>query len=122
MWLRWNPMAPTAKSALAGRRIPIGEDEYFPADQFRQVVAARGAGALGPVATLGEGLRIIEGPCQIDFALLDVQLQGQDVFAISAALKSRKIPFRFATGFGPRKFRGNMKTFRGLKSHSSSQP
>jgi DNA-binding response OmpR family regulator len=74
-----EPMEPTVESALAGCRILIVEDEYFLADDFRQIFAARGAEVLGPVATLCEGLRIIESPCQIDFALLDVQLQDKEV-------------------------------------------
>ena len=96
-------MQPTAKSALAGRRILVVEDEYFLADDLKKILAKHGAEVLGPVATLGEGLRIIESAGQINFALLDVQLRGKDVFAISAALKSRNIPFVFTTGFGAKK-------------------
>jgi CheY-like chemotaxis protein len=96
-------MQPIAtKPILAGRRILVVEDEFFLADDYRQILADLGAEVLGPVATLGEGLRIVEAASQIDLALLDVQLRGNDVFAISAALKGRKIPFVFATGFGVR--------------------
>ena len=81
----------------------IVEDEYFLADDLRQILAEYGAEVLGPVATLGEGLDIIASDSRIDSAVLDVQLRGKDVFAISAALKSRKIPFVFTTGFGESK-------------------
>ncbi|SRR5579871_3795801 len=93
-------MGPIGKSALSGRRVLIVEDEYFLADDLRQILAEFGVEVLGPVATLDEGLHIIESDDQIDSAVLDVQLRGNDVFAISAALKSRKIPFVFTTGFG----------------------
>lgn len=96
-------MQPVGKSALAGRRVLIVEDEYFLADDLRQILVELGVEVLGPVATLGEGLHIIESENQIDSAVLDVQLRGKDVFAISAALKSRKIPFVFTTGFGEAK-------------------
>jgi CheY-like chemotaxis protein len=98
-----EPMQPKAKSALSGRRVLIVEDEYFLADDLRKILAEYGAEVLGPVATLGEGLDIIESDDQIDSAVLDVQLRGKDVFAISAALKSRNIPFVFTTGFGEAK-------------------
>ncbi len=96
-------MQPIARSALIGRRVLIVEDEYFLADDLRQTLAELGAKVLGPVATLGEGLEIIESADQIDSAVLDVQLRGKDVFALSAILKSRKIPFVFTTGFGEAK-------------------
>jgi DNA-binding response OmpR family regulator len=100
---RREPCSQKAKNALAGRRVLIVEDEYLLADDFRQILADHGAEVLGPVATLGEGLDIIESDDQIDSAVLDVQLRGEEVFAISAALKSRKIPFVFTTGFGEAK-------------------
>jgi DNA-binding response OmpR family regulator len=93
-------MQPVAKGAFAERRVLIVEDEYFLADDLKQALAKHGADVLGPVGTLREGLDIIEADLQIDFAVLDVQLRGTDVFAICAALKSRKIPFVFTTGFG----------------------
>ena len=92
-----------AKGALAGLRILIVADEFFLADDLRQILAERGAEVVGPIATLGEGLRIIESDHQIDFGVLDVQLRGEVVFALSAALRDRKIPFIFTTGFGERK-------------------
>jgi len=95
-----EPMESLAKGVLAGRRVLIVEDEYFLAEDFRQILVERGAEVLGPVATLGDGLRIVESPDRIDLAVLDVRLRDKDVFAISAALKSRNIPFVFATGFG----------------------
>jgi DNA-binding response OmpR family regulator len=100
---RREPFSQKRKNALAGRRVLIVEDEYLLADDFRQILAEYGAEVLGPVATLGEGLDIIESDDQIDSAVLDVQLRGEEVFAISAALKSRKIPFVFTTGFGEAK-------------------
>jgi CheY-like chemotaxis protein len=96
-------MRPMAGSALAGRRVLIVEDEYFLADDLRQTLAECGAEVLGPVATLSEGLDIVAANNRIDSAVLDVRLREKDVFAISAALKSRKIPFVFTTGFGEAK-------------------
>jgi DNA-binding response OmpR family regulator len=97
-----DSMQSISKSALAGRRVLIVEDEFFLADDLRQILTEQGALVLGPAATLGDGLHIIESNDPIDLAVLDVQLRRKDVFAIAAALKSRGIPFVFATGFGER--------------------
>ncbi|RZJ80209.1 MAG: response regulator, partial [Brevundimonas sp.] len=40
------------------------------------------------------------GGVQIDAALLDVNVAGQQVFPVAAALKARGVPFVFSTGYG----------------------
>jgi DNA-binding NtrC family response regulator len=93
-------MTSTAKSALAGRRILIVEDEYFLADDLKQILDAQSAEVLGPVPTMTEALRAINDSQRIDCAVLDVNLGGESVFPISAALMERNIPFLFTTGYG----------------------
>ena len=94
------------KSALAGRRILIVEDEYFLADDLRQILDEYCAEVLGPT----EALKAINDCQRIDCAVLNVNLGGKSVFPISAALKERNIPFLFATGYGsaqiPAQFNG----------------
>jgi DNA-binding response OmpR family regulator len=96
-------MQPLAESALAGRRVLVVEDEYLLADDLTQILVEHGAEVVGPAATLRDGIRLIEADNRIDFAVVDVQLQGEHAFALSAALRDRKIPFVFTTGFGERK-------------------
>jgi DNA-binding response OmpR family regulator len=98
-----QPMQPLAESAFAGRRVLVVEDEYLLADDLREILVEHGAEVVGPAATLCDGIRMIEADNRIDFAVLDVQLQGENAFALSAALRDRKIPFVFTTGFGERK-------------------
>jgi DNA-binding response OmpR family regulator len=97
----WNPrdLSEIATSALAGRRILIVEDEYFLADDLKQILNQRSAEVLGPVPTMAEALKVINDCQQIDCAVLDVNLGGKSVFPISAALMERNIPFLFATGY-----------------------
>jgi DNA-binding response OmpR family regulator len=90
-------MGSLATSALAGRRILIVEDEYFLADDLKQILNQRSAVVLGPVPTMAEA--VINDCQQIDCAVLDVNLGGKSVFPISAALMERHIPFLFATGY-----------------------
>src|SRR5262249_26948218 len=92
-------MGSVAESALAGRRILIVEDEYFLADDLKQILSRRSAEVLGPVPTMSEALKLINDSQRIDCAVLDVNLGGKPVFPISAALRERKIPFLFATGY-----------------------
>jgi CheY-like chemotaxis protein len=47
----------------------------------------------------------------IDAALLDVNLNGQDTFAVADILRERHIPFVFATGYGAD---GLAERFRGV--------
>ena len=88
------------REPYAGRRVLIVEDEYFLADDLRQILAELGMEILGPVPNLRDGLRVIETAAHIDCAVLDVNLRGESVFAISAALRDRNIPFLFVTGYG----------------------
>jgi len=90
-------MGSVAESAPAGRRILIVEDEYFLADDLKQILSRRSAEVLGPVPTMSEALKLINDSQRIDCAVLDVNLGGKSVFPISAALKERNIPFLFAT-------------------------
>jgi DNA-binding response OmpR family regulator len=93
-------MPTAAESTLSGRRVLVVEDEYFLADDIRRILIQERAQVLGPVPTLAHGLSAVRAEAQIDCAVLDIGLGGDDVFAICAALVERNIPFVFATGFG----------------------
>lgn len=87
------------KGVLAGRRILVVEDEYFLADDLKQILHGQRAEVLGPVATIATALKLICEGGPIDCAVLDVNVSGQAVYPISAALNRRNIPFVFATGY-----------------------
>jgi DNA-binding response OmpR family regulator len=95
-----SKMRSVAKSALAGRRILIVEDEFFLADDLKQILREQHVHVLGPVPTMSEALRVMNDSDPIDGAVLDVNLGGKPVFPISAALMERNIPFLFTTGYG----------------------
>lgn len=60
---------------------------------------------------MDDGLRIASGTGELDAALLDVNVAGQEVFPVAEALKARGVPFVFSTGYGeaglPEHWRGN---------------
>jgi response regulator RpfG family c-di-GMP phosphodiesterase len=91
---------PSGEGILAGRRVLIVEDEYFLADDLRQILHDQRAEILGPAATIARAFTLINAGEPIDCAVLDVNLCGEAAYPISAALRQRKIPFLFATGYG----------------------
>lgn len=86
---------------MAGRRVLVVEDEFYLADDLRRALADRGADVLGPVATVARA-RAIVAEEQLDFAVLDVNLRGETIFALATDLRARDVPFVFATGYDAR--------------------
>lgn len=88
-----------ANQALAGQRVLVVEDEFFIADDLAQALRQQGAEVIGPVARLGEALTVISTGGSIDFAVLDVNLDGDPAFPAGDALRALHVPFMFATGY-----------------------
>lgn len=83
----------------AGRRILVTEDEFLFADDISSSLARLGVRTIGPAATVGRALHLIDHSDKVDGAILDINLRGDMVFPIADALKGRDIPFLFATGY-----------------------
>ena len=86
--------------AFAGRRVLIVEDESLVAMLLETILEDMGCVAVGPAATVDEGLRMVSEEEVVDAALLDVNVAGKQVFPIAEALKARGVPFVFSTGYG----------------------
>ncbi|GGG16481.1 response regulator [Rhizobium wenxiniae] len=84
---------------IAGRRILVVEDEYMLADQLRNELEQEGAVVVGPAGRLETAFELLESDAQIDSAILDVNLGGDNVFPLAEALAARNVPFVFATGY-----------------------
>ncbi len=93
IWKVWPP------GALAGRRVLVVEDDYFLADDTRAVLSRAGADVIGPAPTLAAALAGLSG--QLDAAVLNINLRGEPVWPLADALIARRVPFIFATGYGP---------------------
>jgi CheY-like chemotaxis protein len=87
-------------SGLSGRRILVVEDEYFIADDLVVALRAAGAEIIGPASTWQEALSMLEATPP-DLAILDINLRGENGFAVADALAARGLPFVFATGYDP---------------------
>lgn len=85
---------------LEGRRVLIVEDEPLVALDVEETLRGLGCEVVGPTATLGEALRLLEEEApRLDAAVLDVNLGGHAAFPVADALVRRGVPVLFATGY-----------------------
>lgn len=87
-----------ARSA-GGLRILLVEDEMMVALLVESMLGELGHDVVGPVARLDKALVMAERE-RLELAILDINIDGRDVYPIAAALAVRGIPFIFATGYG----------------------
>lgn len=96
------------RPALERRRILIVEDRFLVADDLSRFCRRHGGEIAGPVPDVERAGRMASEE-RLDLAILDVDLQGRDVFGVAAILERRGIPFVFVTGYGqshlPERFR-----------------
>jgi CheY-like chemotaxis protein len=97
--------------ALAGRRILVVEDESLVAMLLETILEDMGCTAVGPAATVDDGLALATDGERLDAALLDVNVAGRQVFPVAEALHRNGVPFVFSTGYGegglPDQWRGH---------------
>ena len=86
------------KAELAGLEVLIAEDEFIVALELAQSVEALGGEVLGPVATVSEGLALLQSS-RPDLAFLDMQLRDGFVTPLAAALGRLEVPFALVTGY-----------------------
>jgi DNA-binding response OmpR family regulator len=83
---------------LSGYQVLIVEDDYFVAMDLCSTLRARGATVVGPAPNIGAGRDLARGRA-IDCALLDVNVRGEQVFALAQELQSRGVRPIFTTGY-----------------------
>jgi CheY-like chemotaxis protein len=81
------------------RRVLIVEDEIIVALFMEDVLAELGYEVAGVVCHVDEALA---RPLDFAVAVLDVHLNGREVFPFADHLAARGMPFVFATGYGTR--------------------
>lgn len=79
-------------------RLLLVEDEFFLAQDLARSLAEQGATIIGPAPTVDSALGLIE-EYDIDYAVLDLNLQGQQAYPVADALLERGVPFAFVTGY-----------------------
>lgn len=85
------------ETRLDGISILVVEDEPLIACEIALCIEEAGGTVIGPIATLGRALAVIEQTTP-SAAVLDVRLGRDEVGPAARALASRRIPFLFHTG------------------------
>jgi CheY-like chemotaxis protein len=84
---------------LAGRKALIVEDEGAVALLIEDMLLDLGCEIAASVAELGRACEVAN-TVGIDFAVLDLNLNGYSALPVAQILRERGIPFIFSTGYG----------------------
>jgi CheY-like chemotaxis protein len=87
---------------LLGKRVLIVEDEALVAFELQLSLEDEGAEVIGPALSLMTAFETVSHEPNIDLAVLDVDLAGEDVYPVAEVLLRRRVPFVFHTGHGSR--------------------
>jgi len=99
--------AMTASSATP--RVLVVEDEYLIRMLLEDMLDELGYGVAAAVGTISEARQIATSG-DFNAAILDVNLDGEEIYPIADILAKRGLPFVFVTGYGecslPEPYRG----------------
>ena len=93
-----EPDQEMAAQRLHGRCVLIVEDEYLLANDLEREFRPAGINILGPVPTLLQAMALVQDQA-IDLAVLDIALDGDNVYPLADALIGRNVPVLFVTGY-----------------------
>lgn len=82
-----------------GARIFIVEDEYLIRMLLEDMLSELGFSVAAMAGNLSEACDLAKAT-ELDIAILDVNLDGEDVFPVAEILSGRGKPFVFVTGYG----------------------
>ena len=95
-------------STTAMPRVLLVEDEYLIRMLLEDMLADLGYAIAEAVGTIAEASRIAAAGA-FDVAILDVNVDGEEVYPVADILAQRGLPFVFVTGYGegilPAKYR-----------------
>ncbi|MDB5413857.1 MAG: hypothetical protein JWR10_2192 [Rubritepida sp.] len=86
-------------NSLLGLRVLVVEDEVVVALLIEDMLARLGCDVVASAARLRSAFDIASRT-DFDFAVLDVNLQGEQSFPFARSLQERGVPFIFSTGYG----------------------
>jgi two-component sensor histidine kinase/CheY-like chemotaxis protein len=98
--VRAGTVAGDATGDLEGRRVLVAEDDALLSMAMRRILEDLGCTVIGPASSLGEALRLAADTPDLDAAVLDVNLRGQEVWPAAELLAVRGVPRLFTTGYG----------------------
>lgn len=100
-----------SERSTAPTRILVVEDEFLIRTLLEDMLTDLGHEIAASAATVDEARKFAEAG-EFDLAILDVNLEGQEIFPVAEILAKRNLPFIFVTGYGAG----------GLPEHFRSRP
>jgi DNA-binding response OmpR family regulator len=91
----------TESGRPVGRRILVIEDEVLIGMLLEDMLTDLGYEIVGTASRVEEA-KALAAAADCDLAILDVNLNGQEVYPVAEILAARGIAFLFATGYGER--------------------
>ena len=88
-------------SPRTGRRIFVVEDEFLIRMLLEDMLTDLGYDLVGVAGRVDEAAEMAQTK-DFDLAILDVNLDGQDVYPVADLIGKRGLPFMFVTGYGGR--------------------
>ncbi|MFK7876719.1 MAG: hypothetical protein AB8B71_13215 [Paracoccaceae bacterium] len=85
---------------LRDKNVLLVEDEVLVAMDIEFALADIGAKVLGPANSLASAHDAVATNTQIDIAILDVNLNGNEIYPVAEILAARGVPIAFHTGHG----------------------
>ncbi len=80
-------------------RILVVEDEYLIRMLLEDMLLELGYELAGAVGTIAEASELA-AQAEFSLAILDVNLEGQEIYPVADILAKRGLPFVFVTGYG----------------------
>ena len=94
-------MAVEPQASFGGARILIVDDEALVAMLLEDMLSDLGCRVVATASRVAHALVVASDNAQaLDGAILDVNVAGESVEPVAAALAARGVPFVFATGYG----------------------
>lgn len=80
-------------------RVLVVEDEYLIRMLLEDMLADLGYDVAAAVGTIAEASQVSAGG-QFDVAILDVNVDGKEIYPVADILAKRGVPFVFVSGYG----------------------
>jgi CheY-like chemotaxis protein len=95
------------------KRAMIVDDELIIATEIESFLLKLGYEVAGTYCKIKEALNFAENTKNLDFALLDININRNSIYPLASLLKKKHIPFIFITGYNseiiPEEFRSYKK-------------
>lgn len=88
-------------SSAAAPSVLVVEDEYLIRMLLEDMLDELGYGVIAAVGTISEACQVATSG-EFNAAILDVNLDGQEIYPVADILTKRGLPFVFVTGYGER--------------------